>query len=117
MVPTPMTETAYAVLAELEAWGRQHDTQTQSHGDKMLNLEPETAKLVSILIRSGMRRRVVEVGTSNGYSTIWLADAARTIGGEVISIEHNPVKSAMADQNLRRAELRDKVSLHEGDAA
>ncbi len=42
----------------------------------MLNLEPETAGLTSLLIRSGRRTRLLEIGASNGYSAIWLAWAA-----------------------------------------
>ena len=82
----------------------------------MLNLEPDTAQLLSIFVRSGRRTRLLEIGTSNGYSTIWLAWAARVVGGSVITIDRDEHKQALADSNLRRAGLRDVVDLKHGDA-
>jgi len=65
-----------ALLDELEEWGRANDVRTPERSGKVFNLEPETAGLISILIRSGRRTRLLEIGTPNGYSTIWLAWAA-----------------------------------------
>jgi predicted O-methyltransferase YrrM len=106
-----------ALLAELEAWGREHDASEPDHSRKMLNLEPDTARLISILVRSGRRTRLLEVGTSNGYSTVWLAWAARETGGRVVSIERSAGKLALAEANLLRAGLREGVELIQGDAA
>ena len=82
----------------------------------MLNLEPETAQLLSILVRSSGAKRVLEIGTSNGYSTIWLAAAVAESGGRVISIERSADKQAMARENLTRAGLSERVELKLGDA-
>lgn len=105
------------LLAEMQKHGRAHDACQQDPNKKMLNLRPETALLVSILVRSSRRTRLLEVGTSNGYSTIWLAWAAAAHGGRVISIDHSAEKLALADANLRRARLRHIVDLQPGDAA
>jgi predicted O-methyltransferase YrrM len=105
-----------ALLAELEAWGRENDAREPDRRGKMLNLDPETAQLLGILVRAGRRTRLLEVGTSNGYSTIWLAWAARQTGGRVVSVDASPDKHALADANLRRAGLRDVVDLRTGDA-
>jgi len=104
------------ILAEIEAQGKAHDAQEAEHGRKMLNLEPDTAQLLSILIQSGHRTRLLEIGTSNGYSTLWLAGAAQATGGDVTSIEQSAEKQAMADANLTRAGLRERVTLLLGDA-
>jgi predicted O-methyltransferase YrrM len=104
------------LLAELEAQGRANDAREQDRARKMLNLEPATAQLLAVLVRAGRRTRLLEIGTSNGYSTLWLAWAARQTGGRVDSIDLNPDKHALADANLRRAGLRDVVQLHTGDA-
>ena len=82
----------------------------------MLNLEPDTARFLYILLRSSRRTRILEIGTSNGYSTIWLAWAASAAGGHVISIDRDAHKQALAEANLLRAELREVVDLVCGDA-
>lgn len=111
-----MNTSLRALLDEIEAEGRDNDTRESDRSRKMLNLEPETAHLISILVRSGRRTRLLEIGTSNGYSTIWLAWAAQANGGFITSIERSADKLRMADANLRRAGLRDRVELLHGDA-
>jgi predicted O-methyltransferase YrrM len=105
-----------AYLTELYETGRQHDAQEQDHSKKMLNLEQETAQLLHILIRSSRRTQLLEVGTSNGYSTIWLAWAISATGGRVISIDRDARKQSLADANLHRVGLRETVDLKCGDA-
>ncbi len=104
------------LLAELAAAGLAHDAAQAEHRCRRLNLEPETASLLAILVRSSRRTRVLEVGTSNGYSTIWLAWAVRDAGGRVTSIERDAGKRAEAAENLRRSGLLDVVELVPGDA-
>jgi predicted O-methyltransferase YrrM len=60
--------------------------------------------------------RALEIGTSNAYSTIWLAWSLAPSGGRIISIDRNPDKHALARENLRRAGLLDRVELRTGDA-
>jgi len=104
------------LLAELEAFGKSNDANQPDRGKKMLNLEPETAKFISILVRSGRCANLLEIGTSNGYSTIWLAWTVRETGGHVTTIDRSADKQAMASENLRRAGLLDRVTLLHGDA-
>ena len=111
-----MDATLRALLAELEAWGKNNDAREQERGKKMLNLDPNSAQLIGILLRSSRSTRLLEIGTSNGYSTIWLAWAARPLGGRVISIDANADKHVLADANLRRAGLREAVDLVHCDA-
>jgi predicted O-methyltransferase YrrM len=104
------------LLTELEAFGRSNDAREPERGNQMLNLDPVTAHLLGILVRAGRRTRLLEIGTSNGYSTLWLAWATRPFGGRVISIDRDPAKQALADANLHRAGLRGVVELRQGDA-
>ena len=105
------------LLAEMERFGRENDARETDRARKMLNLERETAQLLSLLVRSSGARRVLEIGTSNGYSTIWLASAAEITGGQVISIERSAEKQKMARENLARAGLADHVALVLGEAS
>ena len=104
------------LLAELHERGQEHDVRQERHDDRLRNLEPETAALLAVLVRSGGRRRLLEIGTSNGYSTIWLAWAVCATDGWVTSVEMDPGRQRMADENLRSAGLRDVVDLKLGDA-
>ncbi len=83
----------------------------------MLNVTPDTGRLLWILVRSSRATRILEVGTSNAYSTIWLADAARAAGGRVTTLERNPDKARLARENLGRAGLLDHAEIVEGVAA
>jgi len=91
------------LLASIERHGRENDDRESDRARKMLNLEPETAQLLSILARSARTKRVLEIGTSNGYSTIYLASAMAETDGKIISIERSPDKQTMARENLIRA--------------
>ncbi len=104
------------LLVELERYGAENDARETERARKMLNLDPETAQLLHVLVRSSGARRVLEIGTSNGYSTIWLAAAAEETGGQIISIERNGEKQSMARQNLVRAGLAQHVALILGEA-
>lgn len=104
------------LLNALLAAGRAHDEGEAVHARRLLNLEADTAQLLAILVRSGRRTRVLEIGASNGYSAIWLAWALRPLDGHLVSIERDSAKLAEADANLRRAGLRALVTLREGDA-
>jgi predicted O-methyltransferase YrrM len=105
------------LLDELERAGAANDAVETDRSRKMLNLEPGTARLVAILARATSATRVLEIGTSNGYSTIWLGWAVAPAGGRVISIEKSPEKHAMARENLARAGLENYVELRLGDAS
>ena len=111
-----MESNLQTLLNELYEAGQINDASEQERSKKMLNLEPDTAQLMSILVCSSRRKRLLEIGTSNGYSTIWLAWAARETGGHVISIDRDEQKQLQADGNLRRAQLRELVDLFHGDA-
>ena len=105
------------LLDELERAGAANNAVETDRSRKMLNLESDTARLIAILARAASVTRVIEIGTSNGYSTIWLAWAVAPAGGRVISIEKSPQKHAMARKNLARAGFENQVELRLGDAS
>jgi predicted O-methyltransferase YrrM len=106
------------LLSEMERFGIENDQRETDRKRKMLNLEPETAAFVHILVRATHRQSILEIGTSNGYSTIWLAHAMRSgTNGRIVSIERNHAKLEMARQNLQRAGMLNSVTLLEGEAS
>jgi predicted O-methyltransferase YrrM len=105
-----------ALLSTLYRSGRDHDAALEDRLERLRNLEPPTARLLAVLARGLRAKRLLELGTSNGYSTIWLADAARTCDGELTSVEIEPARLAEADENLRRAGLEGSAVLRLEDA-
>ncbi len=112
-----MDEELRRLLDDLLAGGRDHDEREPVHARRLLNLEADTAQLMAILVQSSRRTRVLEIGTSNGYSTIWLADAALAVGGAVVSLEVEPERTAQALANLTRAGVKGAADLRVQDAA
>jgi predicted O-methyltransferase YrrM len=112
-----MDSTRQTFLDELYAHGRAHDERLEDRLDRFRNVEPETAELLGVLVRAMGARRVLEIGTSNGYSTIWLGDAAEAVGGSVVSIEIEPERTAQALDNLTQAGVSAYVDLRTQDAA
>jgi predicted O-methyltransferase YrrM len=106
-----------ALLDELARFGDDNDARETERPKRMLNITPDTGRLLWILIRTSRATRILEVGTSNAYSTIWLADAARATGGRVVTLEADPGKIALARENLGRAGCADRVDLVAGRAA
>jgi predicted O-methyltransferase YrrM len=94
-----------AVADDVLAAARAHDAVQADRLARFRNVEPETAELLGVLVRATGARRVLELGTSNGYSTIWLADAVEESGGVVTSVEIDPARTAMARATLERAGL------------
>ena len=72
-------------------------------------------KLLTLLARLAGARRILEVGTLGGYSTIWLARGLAP-GGHLDTLEIDPRHAEVARGNLRRAGLADAVTVHLGPA-
>ena len=102
------------LAASIHAAASGHDAAQADRLDRYRILEPETAELLAVLVKATGARRVLELGTSIGYSTLWLADAAEAVGGELVSVELDPERSATARANLERADLT--AELRVGDA-
>jgi predicted O-methyltransferase YrrM len=80
-----MADSLEILKAELERFGQANDAATNERPGRMLNITRDTGEFLVVLVRATAAR--LEIGTSNGYSTLWLADAARGIGGSVTTVE------------------------------
>jgi predicted O-methyltransferase YrrM len=110
------------VLAEFERRAEEEQRRTLAPGapgtnldDLLLSVGRETGTLLYLLASGGQSRRILELGTSYGYSTVWLAAAARATGGKVMSLELRDFKIEHARQALTRAGLSTRVEFHAGD--
>ncbi len=96
-----------ALLAALDA--------SEAAGLPPINVSPNQGKLLMLLAQSLRARRILEIGTLGGYSTIWLARGLLP-GGRLISLELDPNCAKVARANLDRAGLADSVEVRVGRA-
>lgn len=113
-----MNSALAAYLESLYATGIAHDSAQPDRLLRHRNLEPESAQLLGMVIRMTRAREVVEIGTANAYSTIWLADAVHDVDGHVTSVD--TVAYAEARHNLATADsaspgLLERVTLVQQD--
>jgi predicted O-methyltransferase YrrM len=91
------------------------EMQEQADRDHIPVVVPETGGLLGVLVRVSGARRVVEVGTAIGVSTLYMARALPP-GGTVVSFEVDEQRHAGAVEYLERAGLSDRVDLRLQDA-
>lgn len=111
-----MSELLESLKRELEQFGADNDAATGERPRRMLNITRDTGEFLSVLVRATLATRILEIGTSNGYSTIWLADAARGIGGAVTTIESSADKVGLATETIARSGLSAFIALVQDDA-
>ncbi len=111
-----MTEFLSELLLELEQFGLSNDGVITDRPRRMLNITRDTGKFLSVLVRAMNARRVLEIGTSNGYSTLWLALAAKAVEGHVTTFELSDYKLALAAKNFERSSLAPFITQIRGDA-
>ena len=85
-------------------------------GKKYANIEPAEGAYLRDLVRKVRARRVLEVGTSTGYSGIWMLMGLRQTGGRLITLEIDPGRHKSANENFRAAGLDTLVDSRLGDA-
>ena len=83
---------------------------------RMRNITPDVGLFLNILVKATKATSILEIGTSNGYSTIWLGLATQENNGQLITLEVDSRKVKMAKENLEKAGLVNTVKLIEGDA-
>lgn len=89
-------------LAALAAHGEAYDAVPANRATRLLNITPATGQFLALLLRATRARQVLEIGTSNGYSTAWLAEAVQAAGGHVTTLEISAEKVALAADTLRQ---------------
>ncbi len=110
-----MDQDLVELLRELEELGRVNDAATDDRSRKLLNITHDTGVFLTLLVKATKAKNVLEIGTSNGYSTLWLAEAVGK-DGTVTTIEQAPHKLAMAERNFQRAGLVPRVRQIAGEA-
>ena len=111
-----LDERVRAVLERLQAADAAERERGLPPQERMRAVAPTTGQFLFSLMAPQTACEVLEIGGSEGYSSIWLGAAVRYLGGRVVSIERNPERAAKWRENVREAGLEDWMDLLEGDA-
>jgi len=96
------------------------DSRDRSDGtprlDRLRQIPPETGKYIALMAAAAPAGNYIEIGTSAGYSTLWLALACRLLGRKITTFELLEEKVILARETFKSTELEDVVELIHGDA-
>jgi len=107
---------ARAVLDHLEARDARERETGVPREQRLRQVTPDVGRFLHNLVLAARPQSLIEIGTSGGYSTIWIGAAARAADGSLTTLEIDPVKVTLAHESLRDAGLEDIVTVAEGDA-
>jgi caffeoyl-CoA O-methyltransferase len=97
----------------------QRDSQDRADGttrmERLRQIPPETGRFIALWAAASPGGSIIEVGTSAGYSTLWLALACRATGRTITTFEILPDKARLARETFEQAEVRDVVNFVETD--
>jgi len=105
-----------SVLDRLEQQDTLEREQAAPRSRRLRQITPDVGRFLHVLVLATRPRSMLEIGTSGGYSTTWLAAAARAVGAAFTTLEIDPAKIAAATRNLADAGLANAVRIVEGDA-
>ncbi len=109
--PTMLARMNY--LEEIDSRDRTDGT---SRMQRLRQIPPETGKFLALLAANAPEGEIVEVGTSAGYSTLWLVLACEAMGRTLTTFEVLPEKVKLARETFHAAQVEETVKLVEGDA-
>jgi predicted O-methyltransferase YrrM len=111
-----LDDRARAVLARLEEVDVSERERGLPMSQRSRQVAPATGRFLFSIVAPQGSASVLEIGGSRGYSTIWLAAAARILGGSVVSLEHEAARCEAWRANVAEAGLEEWATLVEGDA-
>lgn len=103
-------------LEQLWDEGRDYDAGQSDRLDRRRNLEPDSAQLLHVLVSAIAPSEVLELGTSNGLSSLWIADALEPTGGRLTTIDNDPERARQAADNIAHVGLAHLVDQRVYDA-
>jgi len=100
----------------LQALDKEHRGTDMPHVQRLRQIPPETGKFIALLAVLAPGGTYLEIGTSGGYSALWLSLACREVGRKLVTFELMEEKINLAKETFKAAEVEDVVELVEGDA-
>ncbi|MDC2866341.1 O-methyltransferase [Bacillus sp. BP-3] len=104
------------LLQDLEVFGLEHDYTKETREERLRNVSKEMGQFLSIMVKMCEAKHILEIGTSNGYSTLWLANAVVEMKGTVTTVELSSKRVAEANENFQKANLTNYIHIHNQEA-
>ena len=82
----------------------------------MLAITKDTGIFYNVLLKIHKPKKILEIGTSTGYSTLWFADTMTGKNSKIITIEKNPKKINLARKNFHKSGVSDMIEIKQGMA-
>lgn len=111
-----MNQDLITTLQQLYQKFQQHDAQQATRLLRYRNIEPDSAQYIAMLIRVQQSKHILEIGTSTGYSTLWMADAASVSQGHITTLEIEAERTEMARQYAQQLGLHQRIDFKVMDA-
>ena len=109
-------DTVDSLLLQLEQYGEEHDRNKKTREEKLRNVSREMGQFLSILVKGCNAKNILEIGTSNGYSTLWIANAVEETNGNVTTVELSSERVGEALVNFEKANLLQRIDVHNQEA-
>jgi len=106
--PTARTDAEKKILATLD--------RMRSASELYLAVDPDTGRMLRLLAEATGAKHAVEIGTSTGYSSLWLCLALQATGGKLTTFELDPGRAAQARKHFEQAGVANTVTVIVGDA-
>jgi len=103
-------------MQELYEKFHRHDLKQADRLHRYRNIEPESGRFLSMLIRAQQSKSILEIGTSTGYSTLWLAEAARQTQAMITTLEVDAERVTQAKQYATEIDFADLINFKVIDA-
>ena len=127
MVKRKVGAVVFLLVTSVAVWGVQEAARLDDgeirayldgiHGKRgMMNVPRVDGEFLHDFIIERGFQRGLEIGTSNGYSAIWMGMALRKTGGKLVTLEIDKRRASLARENFRRVGFEDVIELREGDA-
>jgi predicted O-methyltransferase YrrM len=88
----------------------------EAKGPRFLSVPRKDGEFLNLLVKAARAKNVLEIGTSHGYSAIWISLALEETGGHMTTVEILPERVQLAKEHVSRARLSHRVTFKEGDA-
>lgn len=109
-------DTLNSLLFQLEQYGEEHAQNKKTREEKLRNVSREMGQFLSVLVKGCNAKKILEIGTSNGYSTLWLANAVEETNGNVTTVELSSERVGEALVNFEKANLLQRIDVHNQEA-